>query len=116
MEAYVSNRTRKGMNLDPRIPDLANDIARHFLPDRIILFGSHARGEAHRDSDVDLLVVMPLGGKRRHRQTAEIYERCHAGFPVDIVVRTPEEFAEGLRSRDLFLHDIAREGKVLYAA
>jgi uncharacterized protein len=41
------------------IQELADNIARQFTPERIILFGSYARGDAGPDSDVDLLVVMP---------------------------------------------------------
>jgi predicted nucleotidyltransferase len=62
-----------------------------FNPERIILFGSVARGEATRDSDVDLLVVMPVEGLKRQKQL-EI-RRAFRGVrvPVDIVVTTPEE-------------------------
>ncbi len=63
-----------------------------------------------------LLVIMPLSGKSRHQQTAAIYRQCHPGFPIDIVFRTPEEFERGLQGRDWFLQEIAREGKVMYAA
>jgi predicted nucleotidyltransferase len=98
------------------IPKLTQSIAQTFAPERIILFGSYARGDAAADSDVDLLVIMPLRGMTRGEQTAAIYQHCHQGFPLDIVVRTPEEFEEGQQRRDWFLQEIAREGKVLYAA
>ena len=47
------------------IRKMVNRILEHFDPDRIILFGSHARGEAGPDSDVDLLVVMTVRGSKR---------------------------------------------------
>lgn len=67
-------------------------IVERFNPDRIILFGSAACGEAPRDSEVDLLVVMPVEGLKRQKQL-EI-RRALRGIraPVDIVVSTPEEF------------------------
>lgn len=99
-----------------RIQAFAQAVVREFHPERIILFGSHARGDAGPDSDVDVLVIMPRDGKSRHRQSAEIYAKCHAGFPVDVLVRTRDEFAQRLTMHDWFMRDIAREGQVLYAA
>lgn len=64
---------------------------RDFDPDRVILFGSHARGDATPDSDVDLLVVMPLAGLKRRKQL-EIRKALRGiSTPVDIVVSSPEE-------------------------
>ena len=99
-----------------QIQDLADKIAREFHPEKIILFGSHARGEAGPDSDVDLLVIMPRDGKEHHRQAAEIHLKSHPGFPIDVLVRTREEFEERLGMRDWFMRDIAREGKILHAS
>jgi len=98
------------------IQAFADSVAREFRPERIILFGSHARSEAGMESDVDLLVIMPRNGKTRHGQTVEIYRKCHPGFPVDVLVRTREEYEQRLAMRDWFMRDIAAEGKVLYAA
>jgi uncharacterized protein len=96
---------------------LADKIAREFHPERIILFGSHARGDAKPDSDLDLLVIMPRDGKEHpHQQAAEIHLKCHPGFPIDVLVRTQEEFDRRLSMRDWFMRDIAREGKVLHAS
>lgn len=97
------------------IQALAERIAREFHPEKIILFGSHARGEAQPDSDVDLLVIMPRNGKEHHEQAAEIHLKCHPGFPIDVLIRTRQEFQERLSMRDWFMRDIAREGKVLHA-
>jgi len=47
---------------DRAIHAMVRRIVRQFRPERVILFGSHARGEAGPDSDVDLLVVMPVHG------------------------------------------------------
>jgi predicted nucleotidyltransferase len=98
------------------IHDFAKRIAREFHPERIILFGSHARGDAGPDSDVDLLVIMAANGKTPYQQAAEIYLKCPSDFPAEILVRTPEEFEERLQMRDWFMRDVAREGVTLYAA
>jgi predicted nucleotidyltransferase len=85
-------------------------------PEKIILFGSHARGQSGPDSDVDLLVLMPYVGHPA-RKAAEIVNRTHPGtFSLDVIVRTLGEFLERQKMRDWFMRDIAREGKVLYAA
>ncbi|MBI4491333.1 MAG: nucleotidyltransferase domain-containing protein [Chloroflexi bacterium] len=96
------------------IAEMADRIVRRFHPLRVILFGSHARGQAGPHSDVDLLVVLPQVEDKR-RATVEI-RRALAGFPVakDVVVTTPEEIA---RRGDLIgtvLRPALREGKVLY--
>lgn len=96
------------------IADMTDRIARDFDPLRIILFGSHARGDATADSDVDLLVVLAEAPDKR--QAAIAIRRALRDLPVskDIVVTTPDEIA---RRGDLIgpvLRPALREGKVLY--
>jgi predicted nucleotidyltransferase len=98
------------------IQALADKIAREFHPEKIILFGSYAHGTPTPDSDVDLLVIMKRDGKTPYQQAAEIYMKRPSTFPVDILVRTPEEFEQRLQMRDWFMRDIARDGVILYAA
>lgn len=69
-----------------QIRELADRIAAEFRPDRIILFGSHAAGEATEDSDVDLFVIMPFEG-RALRASLEIANRVKPTFAVDILAR-----------------------------
>lgn len=73
------------------IPEMVRIIVERFDPEQVILFGSHARGTPSPDSDVDLLVVMPVPGSKRRKQL-EVRLALH-GFlvPKDIVVTTPEE-------------------------
>lgn len=96
------------------IADMTDRIARDFHPLRIILFGSHARGDATADSDVDLLVVLPEAPNKR--QAAIEIRRALRDLPIskDIIVTTPDEIA---RRGDLIgpvLRPALREGKVLY--
>ncbi|MBI2809004.1 MAG: nucleotidyltransferase domain-containing protein [Planctomycetes bacterium] len=90
----------------------ARAIAEEFQPDKIILFGSHAYGTPHEDSDVDLLVVMPAANQ--HAQSVRIRWRLAAPFPVDLIVRTPEQVKRRLEERESFLSEIMADGKVLY--
>jgi uncharacterized protein len=96
------------------IQTMTDRIVRDFDPLRIILFGSHARGGARPDSDVDLLVVLSQVANKR--LVAVEIRRALADLPVckDIVVTTPEEIT---RRGDLIgtvLRPALREGKVLY--
>ena len=95
------------------IQEFADRVARTFHPERIILFGSHARGGTTADSDVDLLVVMPFEG-RPWQMAVEIRQRVDRPFPLDLLVRTPEQLRTRLEMGDPFLAEIIREGKVLY--
>src|SRR5258708_10748066 len=68
-------------------------IVKRFDPEQIILFGSQARGDAGPDSDVDLLVEMPVEGSVADKGI-EIRMALHdIHIPIDIIVTTPEEFA-----------------------
>ncbi len=98
----------------PCLNEVIDRITRRFDPVRIILFGSWARGEATKDSDLDLLVVMP---KVEHkRKTAIEVLRALNGLPIskDVIVTTPEE----IKTRGHIVGDILRpalmEGKIIY--
>jgi predicted nucleotidyltransferase len=88
-------------------------IAREFCPRRIILFGSYAYGKPGPDSDVDLLVIMPLRG-RSTDQAIEISKRLEHRFPMDIIVRSPEEVRQRLEWNDFFLREATEKGVVMY--
>ena len=76
-----------------RIKELGQRIGREFDAERVVLFGSHARGTATEDSDVDLLVILPFKG-RSVNQSVQMRMRLRPGFPVDLVVRTPETVSQ----------------------
>jgi predicted nucleotidyltransferase len=95
---------------------LADKIVREFRPEKIILFGSHGRGDARPDSDVDLMVIMN-SGEHPARLAAEITHRVHPRrYPLDLIVRSPETIRTRLKMNDWFVRDVMREGRVLYAA
>jgi predicted nucleotidyltransferase len=83
-------------------------------PDRIILFGSRARGDAKPDSDVDLLVIK-ASDEPPHRRVIRAYRALKGvGVPKDILWRTPEEVAEWSAVRNYVTTEALREGRVLY--
>jgi uncharacterized protein len=85
-------------------------------PEKIILFGSAARGEMGPHSDVDLLVIKG-GDIHRGRLTEEIYMHLSGvGQAVDVVVVTPEDVERYRDSFALVIYPALREGKVVYDA
>src|SRR5687768_12658219 len=71
------------------IKRFARQVAAQFRPEKIVLFGSHAFGQPHADSDVDILVVMAT--RNPLDQAFKIHSTLLPPFPLDIIVRTPEE-------------------------
>jgi len=90
-------------------------IVERFHPEKIILFGSHARGEAGPDSDIDLLVVMNVQGPKREAQLNVRRSLHDVRVPKDVVVSTPEEFAWRKDVIGTIERPADREGMVLYA-
>ncbi len=98
-----------------KIREMVRRIVERFDPEKIILFGSHARGTAGPDSDVDLLVVMHVQGSKREKGV-EIGVALHdIRIPKDIIVTTPEAFEWRKEVVGTIERPAAREGKVLYA-
>jgi predicted nucleotidyltransferase len=97
------------------IQEMAGKIAERFDPEKVIVFGSYARGEAGEDSDVDLLVVVresPPPGRRSAPIRRMLAQEYH--FPIDVVVRSAGVFERGRTQFGTLAHEAAREGKVLY--
>jgi uncharacterized protein len=96
------------------LPLAVKKLVRTLQPEKIILFGSYAYGQPTPDSDVDLLVIMETDkqGSERSWQVAQLL--IPRPFPVDILVRTPQELKAGLEKGDCFLQEIVTKGQVLY--
>ncbi len=112
-----TKKTKHRGKPDPVIlADIVERIVRAAQPERIVLFGSAARGEMGPDSDLDLLVIK--GGKfQRNRLTVAIYRALRGnGAPVDVIVVTPEEVERYRDTHCLVICPALREGKVVYEA
>jgi uncharacterized protein len=90
----------------------ARRAAETFRPDRIILFGSRAYGRPHRDSDVDLLIVMPA--RNEIDQAVRIRQAVDPPFFLDLLVCTPTSLRWRLEQGDSFLREVVDRGRVLY--
>lgn len=98
---------------DPWISVIVERVVKHFHPDRIILFGSRARGDARDDSDYDLLVVLPVVRSRFHDAVA--IRRVLADLPLskDVIVASPDMVETGGRLGSVLRPALA-EGTVIY--
>jgi len=112
MKVRPKRTTSQSVQRDIR--KMVRRIVRQFHPERVILFGSHARGDAGPDSDVDLLVVMPVPGSKREKQMEIQAVLRGVPVPVDVIVSTPEEFGWRQEIAGTIEYPAAREGKVLY--
>jgi predicted nucleotidyltransferase len=97
-----------------KIKEMVNRIVEQFEPEKIILFGSYARGTAGPDSDADLLVVMPVEGSKRKRATEIDLALFGIDMPADVVVVTPEELERQKDVIGTFVHPAVCEGQVVY--
>lgn len=103
-----------GLAAAVHIPEMVQRIVDTFDPQRVILFGSHARGDAHRWSDIDLLVVFDEPIDIRER-TVEI-RRVLADVPVskDVVVTTSETLTRDGQKIGTVYRPALREGRTVY--
>jgi predicted nucleotidyltransferase len=109
------------MNTSPTVNQAALDeIIRRIVevaaPERIILFGSAARGEMGPHSDLDLLVIKS-GNVHRGHLAEEIYLNMHGvEYAVDVIVATPEDIKRYRDSHALVYKPALKEGRVIYEA
>ena len=108
-------RIAKQTGIRKLIQQMAMRIVKRFRPERIILFGSHARGAAGPDSDVDLLVVMTVDGSVVEKRLEIRQALSDIRIPIDVVVTSPEDFAWRKDMVGTIEWPATREGKVLYA-
>ena len=96
------------------LDEIVRRIVTHLHPEKIILFGSYGYGTPTDDSDVDLMVIMQTDAPPADRYLAVSRLLRPRPFPLDIVVKTPDEIAQALEKEDFFVREIVRQGQVLY--
>jgi len=88
-------------------------LVERFKPERVILFGSHARGGADPQSDVDILVLMDFEGQP-FEQAFKIRSQITRSFALDLLVRRPADVRRRIEMGDSFLKEILKKGRTLY--
>jgi predicted nucleotidyltransferase len=102
------------MLTEETLREIADKIVTAIHPQAIILFGSLARGEAGPESDLDLMVIKE-SDKPRFERYAEVRRLFRGmGIGMDILVYTPDEFAQFQSVPGSLTYAVAHEGRVLY--
>jgi predicted nucleotidyltransferase len=98
-----------------RTKAISERLKKEYHAEKVILFGSYARGEATKDSDVDILVIAPTSERffERMAKVLELVRDLYDGLALSPIVLKPEEVSERLRIGDQFLQEILEEGVVL---
>ncbi len=97
-----------------KINDILTRIATTFNPDKIILFGSYAVGNANEDSDLDFILIKEtdLPKQRRGLEVRKLFYRI--AIPMDFKIYTSKEFNDELNNKYSFLNTALKDSKVLY--
>ena len=99
---------------DELIQAIKNRIISGVHPEKIILFGSYAYGTPAKDSDLDLLVIMP-SFETMHKRIFRIRKLLRDfRVPKDVIVYTPQEVDNWKNVSNAFITSIIRKGKVIY--
>lgn len=104
----------ESIDMETKIQDITDRIVAQFDPLKVILFGSHARGTATPDSDVDILVIKEVQGSKRKERIAIGVALHDILVPKDILVASPEDVAKVGNTIGTVLYPALQEGKVLY--
>ncbi|HUE86645.1 MAG TPA: nucleotidyltransferase domain-containing protein [Vicinamibacterales bacterium] len=102
---------------DPVLAEIVHRLVTAYQPERIYLFGSHARGDAGADSDYDLLVVAPEDAPQERRDSKLAYEVLWGvRAAADVIVWEKPRFERRSRVVCSLPATVLREGRLLYAA
>ena len=109
--------TRKPNSSDTVLAEIVRRLVEAYRPERVYLFGSHARGQASPDSDYDILLVLPDDASPERRRSRLAYQVLRGtGTAADVVVTTRGAFDRRLRVPASLPAIVEREGEILYAA
>ena len=95
------------------LDEIIKEIVKAVNPEKIILFGSVAKGRNKSGSDFDIFVLKE-GISHRRKLAQEIYLNLDINASVDILVETPERFNILKENPFMIYNDIAKSGKIVY--
>ena len=104
----------RGIEAHDEIARMVKRIAEQFKPERIILFGSYAKGTIGPDSDVDLLVIMNVEGSKKEVAIQIDRALIDRRLPLDLIVATPDDVERYRKLVGNIIRPALQEGKVLY--
>lgn len=95
------------------IKRITNQVIKNYQPQKIILFGSAARGDFNENSDVDMLIVKDAPGRRVDRIKNLLFSVDY-NLPFEPLVYTPQELKEREKLGDSFILEVLSQGQILY--
>lgn len=113
---YKRSRGCSGERVMPTrniLAEIVQKVVEAAVPDKIILFGSRAKGEEAKDSDYDIF-VLKSGVVHKRKLAQRIYLMLDVNVPVDVIVETPETFDKLKYNPFLIYNEIAKHGQVVY--
>jgi predicted nucleotidyltransferase len=114
VKRFIMPKITKRPAARAHIARIVKRIVEKFHPEQVILFGSHARGKAGPDSDVDLLIVMDFEGEVRDKWLEIRQALRDIPVAVDAIVSRPQDFAWRKEIVGTIEWPAAKEGKILY--
>jgi len=108
----------EGMTKQQMINEIVGAIVAGYRPEKVIVFGSAARGDLDLANDLDLLVIKQgVGRLKQNERYYEISETVpHRQLAIDVLVYTPREIKKRLYLGDPFIKQVLEEGKVVYGS
>ena len=100
-------------NIQDSFTDIIQSIIRNYTPQKIVLFGSYARGEAHEGSDIDLMVIKETS-KRFIDRIADVIQLNKTLLTLEPMVYSPLEFETMKKEKRDFIMTIEEEGIEIY--
>ena len=108
-------RTEYGDTVDSVLKHMVEIIIDKFKPQSIILFGSHARGDVNKHSDIDLLIIVNENVEQTEELAVEIEAALYASpIPKDIIVTTTSRLAKYSKSVGTVYRNILKDGVKIY--
>lgn len=116
VESAVKIVSEQQQGISSVLGSIIDILVKDYQPECIILFGSHARGAAHADSDVDLLIIKDTDETPEERwlRVKKMLNQINRHIAISPLVYTPAELEERLKLNDFFLTEIIETGKWLY--
>ena len=109
---FMNDGTQRAGVPPERVKDIV-DALKTYEPEKVILFGSSARGDADRYSDIDLVVIKRTD-KRFVERLVEAARYLDLPVSVDLFVYTPEEFEVMVENANPFIERVLSEGRIIY--
>jgi predicted nucleotidyltransferase len=111
-EFNFTDHARKKL-LEKNLAKVTSALIAKYNPQKIILFGSLARGKTCESSDIDLLIVKDTH-KPYFERIKEVIKLCSYDVGIDFFIYNPAEFQGALKTKSFLRDEMIKKGKVLY--